>query len=78
MPCSDQREVAHREQIADLGQELSGGIRRKMSEMNSSGRMIALTTAGAARSLGTKPLIARPSAQKQAAPKSSVTNSGPS
>ena len=40
--------------------------------MNSSGRMIALTTAGAARSFGTKPLMARPSAQKQADPRSSV------
>ena len=45
----------------------------KMSEMNRSGRMTALTTAGAASAFGTTVVIARPIAENDRAPMARLT-----
>ena len=73
MLCSATAKWRTGKMLAILANRLSDGMCRKMSEMNNRGRMIALTTAGAARSLGTIPVMARPRPQKHADPSNRVT-----
>ena len=58
-------------QTIQAGVLLPNGM--KIPDKNSSGRIVALTIAGAASALGMTELIAKPSAQKLAAPTSSMT-----
>ena len=58
-------------QTIQAGALLPSGI--KTPDRNSSGRIDALTIAGAASALGMTAVIAKPSAQKLAAPTSSMT-----